>query len=94
MPVSPFDDPGKSHPFINLYRNLKHRISAFVFKYCRSLYLINDVKVKLNLALYMVENTHFSISGFTPTEAQSTLKSAVDHPGCSIQTYQKATPGA
>ena len=80
MPVSPFDDPGKSHPFINLETetNLKSFRSFSII--CRSFYLINDVKVKLNSALHMPVNTHFFISGFTPTVWQSAVKSAVSRP--------------
>lgn len=80
MPVSPFDDPGKSHPFINLETETNLKSFRCFSIVCQSFYLINDVKVNLNLALHMVENTHFFISGFTPTGWQCADKSAVFHP--------------
>lgn len=54
MPVSPFDDPGKSHPFINL----TDPFDLFYFVYNRELFIIDHiVKVTNLLTSNMDENT-------------------------------------
>jgi len=69
MPVSPFDDPGKSHPFI-IFNRLFLTKPAFIFFFDLFPYLLtNDVKVTQYLVLIMDENTEFLFSGFSPTGA-------------------------
>ena len=54
MPVSPFDDPGKSHPFINL----TDPFDLFYFVCNRELFIIDHiVKVTNLLTSNMDENT-------------------------------------